>query len=170
MIDGGDAECGGVARAVDRNMLAFEPDLALIWEIDPGHDLNQSRLAGAVVTDESDHLARVDLEVDCRKCLDRPEPLAYPSKLKARLTVGGVWREALGPPACFSHKRTVALRDSSGGARCGVCRCADVRLGPEAVRDDGCLAVGLGDRDRGEKHRLDGRLPVVHGLAGVQCA
>ena len=66
------ASCG---RA-DRHRLAVEADLTVVRRVDAGDHLDQRRLAGAVVADEPDDLAGVELEVDAVERLDGAEPLA----------------------------------------------------------------------------------------------
>jgi hypothetical protein len=44
--------------------LAVDGDLAFVGLVDAGQDLDQRRLAGAVLADERRHLARIELERD----------------------------------------------------------------------------------------------------------
>ncbi len=78
LVDDLDPERGGVLRAVDRDLLPLEEDLALVERVDARETLDQRRLAGAVVADERHHLARADLEVDVGQGLDRAEALRDP--------------------------------------------------------------------------------------------
>ena len=85
LVDDLDPELGGVLRAVDRDRLAVEEDLAAVGVVDAGDALDQRRLAGAVVADERHHLAGAHLEVDVGERLDRAEVLRHSAKLEERL-------------------------------------------------------------------------------------
>src|SRR5581483_2627042 len=50
-----------------------------------GEDLGERRLAGAVVAEQSHHLAGVHVEVDVRERPDRPEGLGHPADRDERL-------------------------------------------------------------------------------------
>ena len=60
LVDGGDAEVGGVLRAVQVDRAALPEDLAVIRLPDAGDRLDQRALARPVVTDERGHLADRD--------------------------------------------------------------------------------------------------------------
>ena len=77
----GDAQFGRVARAPEMHRLAVDQDLAGARAIDPGEDLDQRRLAGAVVAEEAMHLSGMDLDVDVAKRDDRAEMLRHAAKL-----------------------------------------------------------------------------------------
>ena len=66
--------------------------------MDPGDRLDQSRLAGAVVADQADHLTGVDLEVDPVQSLDRAESLAYAFDSEQSAVRGHRRRSPLGDP------------------------------------------------------------------------
>ena len=55
--------------------LALEGDRAGVRRMDAREDLHERRLAGAVVADDGDDLARRDVEVDVRERRDRSEGL-----------------------------------------------------------------------------------------------
>jgi hypothetical protein len=76
LVGGGDPERVGVARVVEAALLAVDQDLALIGRDDAGQDLDQGRLAGAVLTEHSEHLARAQIEVDTPQCVHAAEPPA----------------------------------------------------------------------------------------------
>ena len=50
--------------------LAADEDLAAGRLDHAGEDLDQRRLAGAVVADQADHLAAVDVQIDAAKRID----------------------------------------------------------------------------------------------------
>ena len=52
----------GVARRVEANRLAVQLDVALVLPVEPGEDVRERRLPGAVLTEEGVHLARCRLE------------------------------------------------------------------------------------------------------------
>ena len=70
-----DPELGRVLRAVDRDRLAVEEDLAGVVAVDAGDALDERRLAGAVVADERHDLAGPHLEVDIGQRLHGAERL-----------------------------------------------------------------------------------------------
>ena len=75
LIDGGDAEGGCVRRSPDPHLPTVEDDGAAVRPVGSGDDLDERRLAGAVVADETDDLPGVGLEVDIGEGLHRPEAL-----------------------------------------------------------------------------------------------
>ena len=64
LIDDGDAEVLRLAGAVEDDRLAVEDDLAAVRLVDPGEDLHQRALAGAVLPDEPEDFAGMDFEAD----------------------------------------------------------------------------------------------------------
>ncbi len=64
LVDGLDAVVAGVERRLEGHRLAVEHDLAGARCLGTGQALDQRRLAGAVVADDREDLARVELEVD----------------------------------------------------------------------------------------------------------
>ena len=83
LVDDLDAERRGVGRAVDRDRLALEEDLAAVDRVDARHALDQRRLAGAVVADEGGDLAGTHREVDLVQHLHRAEALVDPAQLQS---------------------------------------------------------------------------------------
>ncbi len=73
--DGGDAEGLGLGRAAGPDGLAVEGDVAVVGRVDPRDHLDERGLAGAVVADQGDDLARPDVHVDVREGLDGTEAL-----------------------------------------------------------------------------------------------
>ena len=82
LVDDLDPELRRVLRAVDRDRLAVEEDLAVVHRVDAGDALDQRRLAGAVVADERHHLASAHLEVDVGQRLHGAERLGDTAKLE----------------------------------------------------------------------------------------
>jgi hypothetical protein len=67
--------------------LAFKANLSMARQKIAGDDLHKRRLAGAVVTHETDHLSREDLQVDAAQRSDRAEFLADIRQFQDRLPV-----------------------------------------------------------------------------------
>ena len=67
---------------MDPDLLAAELEGPRVGRPDAGDGLDQRRLAGAVVADEGDDLAGVDVEVDVLERLHRPEALGDPAQLQ----------------------------------------------------------------------------------------
>ena len=84
LVDRLDAVAPRVGGRLQRNALPVDPDLARArWE-DAGEDLDEDRLAGAVVADQGDDLAGGNREIDAR---ERPQPaklLGDPDQLDER--------------------------------------------------------------------------------------
>ena len=64
LVDHADPAGDGVGRAVDRDRLAVEQDLALVGDGQPVQDVHEGRLAGAVLAEQGMDLARPEVEVD----------------------------------------------------------------------------------------------------------
>ena len=64
LVDRRDAEVHGRLRVAEVHLLALPGDRALVGLVHPGEDLDQGRLAGAVLAEQAVHLAREDVEVD----------------------------------------------------------------------------------------------------------
>src|SRR5690606_1452987 len=64
LVDHADAECHGVARAADADLLATDPDLAAIRRVEAVKDLHQGALTGPVLPQETVDLPTQDGEVD----------------------------------------------------------------------------------------------------------
>jgi hypothetical protein len=62
LVDRRDAQLVGVLRVADADALALHGDRSRVRRLHARDSLDQRRLAGAVVVDEGDHLARVELE------------------------------------------------------------------------------------------------------------
>ena len=79
-----DAVFGRVARAPEADRGAVDQDLAVGRLVDAGEDLDQRRLAGAVVAEEAMDLAGIDLDVDVAERDDRAEMLGDAAELDGR--------------------------------------------------------------------------------------
>ena len=75
LIDRRDAEALGFGGAADRDRLAGEEDLATVRLVDSGDDLDEGRLAGAVLAEERVHLARIERQRNVLERLRRAEAL-----------------------------------------------------------------------------------------------
>ena len=64
LVDRLDAGLAGVLRLLEVDRLPVQRDLAGVGDVGPGQALDQRRLAGTVVTDDRQHLAGVEVEVD----------------------------------------------------------------------------------------------------------
>ena len=73
---GFDAEGSRDSRRGDRRRFPLALDRPRVRGVDPGYALDQGRLSGAVVAEESHDLAATDIEVDVAQRLDAAEPLA----------------------------------------------------------------------------------------------
>ena len=73
--DGGDAELARRLRVADPDRVAADLELAAVRLMDAAEDLDQRRLAGAVVADDRQHLAFEHVEVDVLQGADVTEAL-----------------------------------------------------------------------------------------------
>ena len=62
LVDRLDAVAACVAGRADLDLLAVDEDLAAVGVVGAGEHLDQRRLAGAVVAEQADHLARVEVD------------------------------------------------------------------------------------------------------------
>ena len=62
LVDRLDAERLGIARIVDVDFLAVDEDLAVVALVGAGQDLDQRRLAGAVVAEKADDFAGIKID------------------------------------------------------------------------------------------------------------
>jgi hypothetical protein len=70
LVDGLDAIRLGVTGRADTGFFTVDPDLATFSRIGAGKDLDQSRFAGAIMAEEPDHFARMQLHRDVVYGLD----------------------------------------------------------------------------------------------------
>ena len=83
LVDGLDAQRAGLLDVHPRDSLAAEVDLAFVRLVDAGDDLDERRLAGAVVTEQADDLAGPELQVHILENVHAPERLRDVAKLQA---------------------------------------------------------------------------------------
>ena len=74
--DGVDPERASVRHGLELHLLAEDEDLAGVGLVKAGQDLDQRRLAGAVVADQPEHLARSEVERDVLERCHHTEALA----------------------------------------------------------------------------------------------
>src|SRR4029453_15728849 len=77
LVDGVDAEGPGVVDGPEHDLLAAHEDAAGVGLVEAAEDLDQGRLAGAVVADEAEHLAPAQAQVDVAEGGDPAEPLGH---------------------------------------------------------------------------------------------
>ena len=75
LVDGVDPERPRVVDGAERHLLAVDEDPAPVGPQEAGQDLDQRRLAGAVVADEAEHLALGQVHRDVDERRDRAEAL-----------------------------------------------------------------------------------------------
>ena len=76
LVDGGDAVIARLDRVAKAHALAGEDDLALVGLLQSGDDLDERRLARAVLADQTVHGAGVDVETDLFERAHRAKRLA----------------------------------------------------------------------------------------------
>jgi hypothetical protein len=81
---GGDAAVLGGARVRKLHRLALDQQLSFVGDMDAGEDLDQGRLAGAVVAEHAGHLAGVHLQGDVLQGVDAAEVLGDVAGLQQR--------------------------------------------------------------------------------------
>jgi hypothetical protein len=106
LVDGGDAGPRGGVGGREGDRSAVERHGALVGLVDAGQDLDDGRLAGAILADERGDLARVEPERDAVERLHAGEALGDAVEREDRLRRGG----ADGP----------AVRHGAGGGHGGV--------------------------------------------------
>ena len=90
LVDHRDTGIERIARRVELDRLSEERDVPLVRAIQPGEDVGQRRLAGAVLAQERVHLAGCRLEVHVLVRNDRGEPLRDSPQRDRRGWRGGV--------------------------------------------------------------------------------
>src|SRR5438034_2563038 len=102
----GDAPAADLVRAIPRDVLVLEQHLTGRG-LEAADYVEQGGLAGAVRSDEPEHLAALDGEMDAIQSLDAPEALADPPRLEQDAHYGQRrWLASRAPPASrrtFSH-------------------------------------------------------------------
>ena len=79
LMDDADPGLLGMFGPADLVALAVEVELALIGGVDPGEQLHQRRLAGAVLADQGEHLAAVQVQVHVLQGLHAGKALRHPA-------------------------------------------------------------------------------------------
>ena len=64
LVDHADAEGKSVLRRTNDDFLAVDGDLALVGEVDAGEHVHQGRFAAAILTQQGEDLAAVDVQPD----------------------------------------------------------------------------------------------------------
>ena len=77
LVDGGDAVLQCLPRRGEVDLLPVHRERAFVVRVQAGDDLDQGRLAGAVVAEDAGHLAGADREVDPPQGPDRAVALAH---------------------------------------------------------------------------------------------
>ena len=93
-----DARVERVSRPAELDRVAVKSDLALIGPVEPGEDVRERALAGAVLPQQRVHLTRRGLEVDVVVREHSGEPLDDPAHLDRRRRRG-----AAGAPPIVLH-------------------------------------------------------------------
>jgi hypothetical protein len=78
LVNDADAELQRLPRCRGVQGPAVQPELPGVGGIDAGQQLHQRRLAGAVLTDQGQHLAAAQLQAHVRQRPDPREALAHP--------------------------------------------------------------------------------------------
>ena len=111
LVDGLDAQAGGVAGGADVHRVALEEDLPVVDLMDAGDAAGEHRLAGAVVTAEPGDLSGGEVEVHLVERLDRTEVLVDAPQPQQRLrrgspSIAGIRHRPRGPGSSQSpHKQ-----------------------------------------------------------------
>ena len=112
LVDEADADVLAFAHRGERGGAAVEGDLAGRGREGAGDDVDQRRLAGAVLADEADDLARRDAEVDAMQHGHVAEALRDSADLEDRVhSVSGNAPRSEGPRRGWSVHRTVGGDD-----------------------------------------------------------
>ena len=132
LVDGLDAERAGLERRGDRHRPALEEDLAGVGRLDARQALHERALAGAVVADERDDLARVDGEVRAAQRAHAAEPLDDAAGLEQGLGHQAVLPAGagIGGSASALSNRPAATPASSAAPRQPASTTGGVSSGP----------------------------------------
>ena len=90
LVDRRDPVALRVGRALERHLLAVAADRPGVRRVDAGHDLDQRRLAGAVLAQQRVHLARVERQRHVGERLGGVEALGDALELEDRRGHGGL--------------------------------------------------------------------------------
>ena len=94
----------GVAGMVDLGLASADADRAGVFWVDAGKDLDQRRLAGAVLAHESVHLARLEAKIDAVERHHARETLADPGHLQGERRALGDRRHSFSRHHCASAR------------------------------------------------------------------
>ena len=83
LIDRPDSLRLGIPRTMEMNGISVPYDLSLVGRPQARDRLDHDRFPGTVVSRQSRHLARRDLEIDFGQRLHRAEPLGHPAELSS---------------------------------------------------------------------------------------
>ena len=115
-VDHADAARDRIARRVEPDRLAVQPDAPRVRPVEAVEDVHQGRLAGPVLSEKGVDFAVRQLEVDAVIGDDGTEALGDPLELQARRGTGSGHSErapSLGP----NRRRALASPDRRGAAR-----------------------------------------------------
>ena len=121
LVDGVDAERPRVVDRAQLHLLAVDEDLAAVGLLEAGEDLDQRRLAGAVVADQPEHLA-------LGPGAARRRGARRPGRSASRRA-----RRAARPASRRAASLTAASRDSGGG-RPGRSAIIEARIARPMIR------------------------------------
>ncbi len=82
LMDHADPGGAGIARTANGQALALQANLAFIGQVDPGEDVHQGRLAGAVLAQQRVYLAALQLQADAVEHRALAEALAQPAQFQ----------------------------------------------------------------------------------------
>ena len=85
LVDGLDAGTSGVLRRLEVHLLAVQVDLSGVWDQGAGESLDQRRLAGTVVADHREDLARKQVDVHTVEADNPAEGLDQPTTREHRV-------------------------------------------------------------------------------------
>src|SRR5919106_1834055 len=89
-----DGGAGGAAHPAESHDLAVATHRSSVWLDEAHEDLEQGRLAGAVLAEQADHLVRAKLQAHVVKCHDAPVVLRDPFDLQCGHRVSGCFEGA----------------------------------------------------------------------------
>src|SRR5262249_12689911 len=99
-----DAQLGNGVPALAQDRLAFEQDVAVIWNVEPAQTIKERGLAGAVGADQAGDLPRLDVEGDPIQGHDAAE--AHGNITHAQQPAGGAGPGWRGAQSCLRHHST----------------------------------------------------------------
>ncbi len=115
LVDGLDAVGARLARRAERDGIAVDQDLAARRAHDAREDLDQRRLACAVVADDRVHLAGAQVEADAAQGDDAPEALGHVARLEDRIVTRPRARGGVRGGRRRRRARLVGRRSHDGG-------------------------------------------------------